>query len=109
MVRCKTGSKKFPVSAVDASGQTLVADTYRALLSARKAEAETWLISQGAPANEYAVTTSSCESESGGVSMSDTDGGAVNDGDVVQSSAAAEVEEPFSEVDESFPEVEDPF
>ena len=103
VARCKTGSKRFPVSAVDASGQTLAADTYRALLSARRVDAETWLISQGASANESAVTTSSCEGESGGVSssysMSDTDGGAVNDSDVV----------PSLELEESFSEVEDPF
>ena len=106
LARCKTGSKRFPVSAVDASGQTLAADTYRALLSDRKVDAETWMISQGASANESAVTTSSCEGESGEVwsshSMSDTDKGAVNDSDVVPSLVATELEESFSEVEDPF-------
>ena len=41
--RCKTASKRFTVRSVDGLGVTLPAETYRALLTARRADAEEWL------------------------------------------------------------------
>lgn len=106
IAKCSSGVKKFVVCSTSSSGEELAADTYRALLLARRVEAEEWLdAKEGSACGGESVHAASSTSGSELPSSSSWSCG----GDVVPPLHADSGKASADECEEGHASVEDPF